>query len=162
MAGTGPAPKLSNKRRRRTPPASYGAATPIEAPAAEVIDHELGLENPHPLVERMWDTVVQESCESKFYSQADWARLRLELWHANELLTGTRQLTPTAWAAVQHGLNAMLISPAEKRRCAVEVKPIGPDADEDAAVSMTAKYQRKLAKQVKIARVLALLPYVKS
>ena len=144
MAGIGPVPKRSDKRRRRTPPASYGAATPIEAPAAEVIDHELGLENPHPLVERMWDTVVQESCESRFYSPADWMRLRLELWHANELLTGTRQLTPTAWAAVQHGLNAMLISPAEKRRCAIEVRPSGPDADENAALAVIDRYRQKL------------------
>ena len=92
----------------------------------------------------MWDTVVQESCESRFYSPADWMRLRLELWHANELLTGTRQLTPTAWAAVQHGLNAMLISPAEKRRAAIEVRPVGNDPDADAAVLQIAKYQAKL------------------
>jgi hypothetical protein len=144
MAGIGPAPKPASKRRRRTPPKSYGAATPIEAPAAEVIDHELRLENPHPLVERMWDTVVQEPCESRFYSPADWMRLRLELWHANELLTGTRQLTPTAWAAVQHGLNAMLISPAEKRRAAIEVRPVGNDPDADAAVLQIVKYQDKL------------------
>ena len=141
-APRGPAPKP--QRRRRNKPASHGAAQPTSVPAAHVQDRVLGLEDPHPLVERMWDTVVQESCESKFYSPADWMRLRLELWHANELLTGTRQLTPTAWAAVQHGLNAMLISPAEKRRCAIEVRPLGPDADENAAVSMISAYRQSL------------------
>ena len=38
----------------------------------------------------------------------------------------------------------MLISPAEKRRCAIEVKPLGPDPDEDAAVSMMSGYRQKL------------------
>ena len=124
-------------------PASYGAAEPIAAPAAESQDRELGITDPHQLVASMWK-VVQSSAESRFYSEADWARLRLELWNANELLSSGKSITGNTWATVQHGLNAMLISPAEKRRCAIEVKPIGPDADEDAAVSMTARYQRKL------------------
>ena len=38
----------------------------------------------------------------------------------------------------------MLISPAEKRRAAIEVRPVGPDADTEAAVSMVGKYQQKL------------------
>ena len=143
MAGMGPAPKPPSKRRNRSTPKSWGAAEPITAPAADVQDRELGIADPHQLVSRMWAT-VQESCESRFYSEADWARLRLELWNANALLTSGKPITGNAWATVQHGLNAMLISPAEKRRCAIEVKPIGPDPDEDAAVSMTAKYQRKL------------------
>ena len=94
----------------------------------------------------MWAT-VQESCESSYDStrEADWARLRLELWNANEILTSGKPITGNAWATVQHGLNAMLISPAEKRRCAIEVKPVGPDADEDAAVSMTASLSAQVA-----------------
>jgi hypothetical protein len=65
-------------------------------------------------------TGVQTSAEARFYSEADWARLRLELWNANELLSSGKPITGNAWATVQHGLNAMLISPAEKRRCVVE------------------------------------------
>jgi len=38
----------------------------------------------------------------------------------------------------------MLISPAEKRRCAIEVRPPGRDADEDAAILQIAKYQKTL------------------
>src|SRR6476660_8654199 len=143
MAGIGRPPKPASKRRRTNKPRTWGAAEPITAPAADAQDRELGIADPHELVSRMWAT-VQESCESRFYSEADWARLRLELWNANELLTSGKPITGNAWATVQHGLNAMLISPAEKRRCAIEMKPVGPDADEDAAVSMTAKYQRKL------------------
>ena len=64
MAGIGPAPKPASKRRRRTPPATYGAATPVTAPAAAVGGHRtLGIDNPHQLVARMWAT-VQESAEA--------------------------------------------------------------------------------------------------
>jgi hypothetical protein len=144
MAGIGPAPKPASKRRRRTKPATYGAAEPITAPAVQDHDPELGIDDPHPMVVRMWDA-LQTSAEARFYSAADWERVRLELWHANVLLTSGKPIVGNSWAAVQHGLNAMLISPAEKRRCAIELKPTDSDPDEDAAVSMTAKYQQKLA-----------------
>jgi hypothetical protein len=38
----------------------------------------------------------------------------------------------------------MLISPAEKRRCAIEVRPTGVDADEHAAVAMVGRYRQRL------------------
>ena len=142
MAGIGPAPKLSNKRRRRTPPASYGAAKPVVAPAAPIQNRELGIEDPHPLVESMWST-LHESVESMYYSEADWARLRLELWYANTAMRSGRPSGP-AWAQIQRGLNALLISPADKRRAAIELKPPVVDAEEDAAILQIAKYQDKL------------------
>ena len=73
---------------RRNVPASYGAAEPTVAPAAAPSgDRELGIENPHPLIASMW-TTVQHSCESAFYGEADWARLRMELWYANRVMSG--------------------------------------------------------------------------
>jgi hypothetical protein len=138
----GPAPKP--QRRRRNVPKSYGAAEPITAPAAPHHDRELGIDNPHQLVTGLW-TALQTSAESRFYSAADWERARFELWHANALLTSGKPIPGNAWAAVQHGLNAMLVSPAEKRRCAIELKPPGPDdPDEIAAVSMMSTYKSKL------------------
>jgi hypothetical protein len=87
----------------------------------------------------MW-TAVQESCKSRYFSEADWARLRLELHFANETL---RKPTGSAWQQVQRGLTAMLISPAEKRRCAIELRP-PDDSDEVAAVPMLAQYRQSL------------------
>jgi hypothetical protein len=136
-------PKPASKRRRRNVPKSYGAATPITAPAAAHQDRVLGFDDPHPMVERMWEA-LQTSAEARFYSAADWERARLELWHANALLTSDQPITANAWGAVQHGLTALLISPAEKRRCAIELKPPVPDTDEIAAVSMMSRYQGKL------------------
>ena len=79
----------------------------------------------------MWRT-VQTSAESRFYSEADWARLRLELWFANEAMSGSRPPSGHTWQAIQRGLSELLVSPAAKRRAAIDLKPPGPDADEDA------------------------------
>ena len=144
MGGIGPAPKAASKRRRRTAPATYGAAEPTTGPAASRQNRTLDIDNAHPMVERMWD-VVQDSAESAFYSEADWARLAMELWHANYVLTNPKGISPTAWQAVQHGLTEMLISPAAKRRGAIELKPQAPDSDEVAAVSMMSRYREKMA-----------------
>ena len=144
MGGIGPAPKPASKRRRRTPPRTYGAAEPVVAPAAPGQDRELGIDGPvHKLVADMWQ-VVQDSAESRFYSEADWARLRMELWFANALLSSGKPIGANAWQQVQHGLTDMLISPAAKRRAAIELKPPVPDTDEIAAVSMLGKYRDKL------------------
>ena len=56
----------------------------------------------HPFVQELWDT-VQNSCEAAFYSEADWQRVRLELWHLNQILTGAIDLTAANWQRVQSG-----------------------------------------------------------
>ena len=60
------------------------------------------------------------------------------------LLAGGRQLTPTAWSVVQHGLSELLISPADKRRAGIALQKAGADADEVAAVSLVGKYRQQL------------------
>jgi hypothetical protein len=139
---SGVAPKPASKRRRRNVPKSYGAAQPTSVPAAPVQDRELGFEDPHPLIVSMWEN-IQKSCGATFYSEADWARLRLELWYANEVMRNPRP-TGQAWTQVQHGLSDLLVSPAAKRRCAIEMKTPGRDEDADAAVSMIGRYRQSL------------------
>jgi len=78
-------PKPASKRRRRNVPISYGAATPVTAPAASCQDRDLGIDDPHPLIVSMWEA-LQTSCEARFYSEADWQRVRWELWNANQVL----------------------------------------------------------------------------
>src|SRR5262245_62422371 len=143
FAMSGPAPKPASKRRRRNTPASYGAAQPTTASAAHVRERALGIDDPHPLVLSLWDA-VQTSCESAFYSEADWARLRLELWFADEAMSGSGPPSGRTWQAIQRGLSELLVSPAAKRRAAIALNPPGPDADEDAAVSMLSKYRQSL------------------
>jgi len=122
-------------------PASYGVASPTTAPAASSHDRALGFDA-HPLVIDMW-AALAVSCESRFFSCADWERARWELWYANQSMVSGRP-TGSAWEAIQHGLGALLISPADKRRAAIELKPPGPDSDETAAVSMLSGYRDKL------------------
>ena len=112
------------------------------APAAAPSTRALGIDNAHPLVADLWEA-VQTSCESRFYSEADWQRLRWELWYANALMReGAR--SPTAWAAVQHGLTEMLVSAAAKRRAGIEMRPRGVDKDAVAADDQIARYKTVL------------------
>ena len=97
----------------------------------------------HKLVTDMWKALA-DSVESQFFSHADWQRARWELWFANGLLSGERPLTAPAWSIVQRGLSELLISPADKRRAGIELKPPGVDADADAAVAIVGRYRQKL------------------
>ena len=137
----GPAPKPDSKRRRYAKPKSYGAAQPTTAPAAIPLRRASLASRSHPLIVGLWQT-VQESCEAAFYSDADWQRLRLELWYANHTMASGRP-SAQAWDAVQHGLSELLISPAVKRRSGIELRP-SADTDADAAVSMIGKYRQSL------------------
>jgi hypothetical protein len=130
-------PKPASKRRRRNKPASYGLAEPTTAPAARQPD-ALGFDA-GPLVQSLWDALA-DSCEARFYSAVDWERVRLELWYADAVM---KRPTAASWSAVQSGLNALMISPIEKRKLGVELTP--PDPAEDAAVlSLLGKYQEQL------------------
>jgi hypothetical protein len=126
----GPAPKPASQRRRRNKPASYGAAEPVTAGTAAQ-QPRLGFKC-HRLVRDMWRTLAA-SVEAKFYSDADWERARWEMFYANQLLTGDRPLTASAYATVQRALSDLLASPADKRRAGIALKPPGVDADEVAA-----------------------------
>ena len=138
----GPAPKPDSKRRRYGKPKSYGAAEPTTAPAASGPGpRELGINDPHPLITALWAT-VQSSCEAAFFGEADWARLRMELWFADRTMA-SGQPSANAWAAIQHGLSEMLLSPATKRRAGIDVRPT-TDADADAADKQIARYKRVL------------------
>src|SRR4029079_845364 len=107
---------------------------PTPPPAAPPVDgRSPGIDNPHPLIASLWNT-VQSSCESAFYSEADWERLRLR--------RSARPISGHTWAAIQHGLTELLVSPAAKRRAAIEVK--APDTDEVRAVAIIGTYKSKL------------------
>jgi len=136
-------PKPPSKRRRRNVPASYGAAEPVTAPAADATSRQLEIDDPHPLIASMWDT-VQSSCESRFYSDSDWARLRMELWYANTALVSGKPVSGHTWGAIQHGLNELLLSPAIKRRAGIELRPQGVDVDAVAADEQIARYKTVL------------------
>ena len=139
-APRGPAPKP--QRRRRNVPASYGAAEPTTVPTGTSTTRELWVEYAHPLVADLWEA-VHTSCESRFFSAADWERARMELWFASAVMRDGA-CPAAAWTAVQAGLNALLISPATKRRAGIELRPVGVDADAVAADNQIARYKTVL------------------
>lgn len=138
----GPPPKAPSKRRRANTPASYGLAKPTVGGNAGDRP-ELGFDA-HQMVVDMWNSLAN-SVEGQFFSEGDWQRARWELFYANELFMGHRQMTPVAWNAVQHGLNELLLSPADKRRAGIELKKLAVDDDEVAAVDQIAEYKGRLA-----------------
>ncbi|WNM74095.1 Terminase small subunit [Mycobacterium Phage Nergal] len=130
---SGPPPKRDSQRRRRNTPASYGDAEPevAEAPAAPA-PRELNIDDAHPLIIELWNA-LQKSAEAKYYSDADWQRVRIELQYGSRLLQGARVPGAQSWATFQAGLNTLLVSPAEKRRVGIELKPHTADPDDEAA-----------------------------
>lgn len=136
----GPAPARESQRRRRNKPESQGEAI-VEPGEAGVRPRELGFDA-HHIVQSLWD-VLGTSAEAKFYSAADWERVRLELFYANYTLMSDR-IGAQAWSAVQAGLSELLISPADKRRAGIDMKPVESDLDEEAAVAQLDDYRAAL------------------
>ena len=136
----GPPPKAATQRRRRNKPANYGAAEAVIAGQADG-QPPLGFDA-HALVADLWAALAQ-SVEGQFFSAADWQRARLEMWHADKLVR-SGQPTANQWAAMQRGLDELLVSPAVKRRAGIELRRIGVDADEVAADKMVGEYKRSL------------------
>ena len=139
---TGRPPKPDAQRRRANKPASYGLAEPVVAGEAAEQPEALGF-TAHQMITDIWKALAT-SVEGQFFSDADWQRARWELWYANGLMTGERQLTAPAWNAVQHGLNELLVSPADKRRAGIALRSQGVDADERAADAQIVKYKQVL------------------
>lgn len=138
----GPAPKPESQRRRRNKPESQGEADVVPGVAAAGRPDELGFEA-HPMVEALWDA-LGDSVEGKFYSAADWQRVRMELWFGQQLLSSGKTPGAQAWSVFQAGLAELLVSPADKRRAGIEMKPPVVDPDAEAAVAQLDEYRSRL------------------
>ncbi|MFT4202182.1 hypothetical protein [Gordonia sp. (in: high G+C Gram-positive bacteria)] len=137
----GPAPKKASQRRRANKPKSYGAADAVVAGQA-VAPPPLGIDDCHQMVVDLYEA-LSTSVEGKFFSAADWQRARLECFYINSTIARGRP-GAQAWAAVQSGLGALLVSPADKRRIGIELNKATTDPDEDAAVASLDEYRRQL------------------
>lgn len=136
----GPVPKKASQRRRRNTPASQGEAADVTVSGA-TDQPELGFDA-HPMVTDMW-LALAVSVEGQFFSHADWQRARFELWFVNNVMQSGR-VGAQAWQAIQAGLSALLISPADKRRVGIELKKVTVDPDEEAAVAQLDDYRAAL------------------
>lgn len=133
-SSSGPAPQPNSQRRGRYKPKSHGLAKPVTGKATSKRPG-LGIDEPVQLIADMWES-LQESPESKFYSEPDWHRVRATLVYGDQLFR-QEKINAVAWKMFFDGLTELLVSPAAKRRAGIELKP-PTDVDEveaDAAVA---------------------------
>lgn len=138
-APRGPVPKPPAQRRRRNKPAPGAAKPVVVSPPDE--QPALGFDA-HQLVADLW-TALGQSVEGQFFSTADWARARLEMWYVNAVMTSGQVPSAHQWSAVQRGLDELLVSPAVKRRAGIELKKC-VDGDAVAADEIVGRYKRTL------------------
>jgi hypothetical protein len=87
---------------------------------------ELGIDDPTPQISDLW-SALQVSAEARFYSDADWHRVRIELAFGDGLmrrLLDGEPVSATRWQQFQNALTELLISPAAKRRAGIETQPV--------------------------------------
>lgn len=133
-----PIPKKPSQRRRRNKPKSYGLAEPVQD-GVGVPAPDLGLPEVHPMVEDLY-MALTASVEAKYYSEADWQRVRLECFNINMHLLSGRVPGAQAWTAIQAGLNDLMVSPIEKRKLGIELGACEEDPDQVATISAMSDY----------------------
>lgn len=116
MGDRGPIPKRSDERVRRNSDGKTEKVTaigPVEVP-------ELGIPNPHPIVEDLYRS-LNESAQKKYYEPSDWAHARFTLHFADKLLKSSR---PSAQmlVAVNQSLSLLLMTEGDRRRVQLEVE----------------------------------------
>lgn len=124
MGGRGPVPKRSSERERRNKPEVE--ITRIEA-TGPVDQPELGLENPHPIISDLWDS-MGGSAQSEYYEPSDWQFARFTLHFANQLLWNQR---PSAqmFQGILSALSDLLLSEGSRRRLRMEIERNKSQAD---------------------------------
>ncbi|WP_078323609.1 phage terminase small subunit [Mycobacteroides salmoniphilum] len=122
---TGPIPKRSDEKVRRN------VGDPIDK--VEVIGSvkvpELGLDNPHPLVEDLYRSMT-ESAQARFFEPTDWQIARFTLDQINkELNYGVGAIPAMKLTAFNQLLASLLVTEGDRRRARIEIerKPGGPE-----------------------------------
>lgn len=117
MAVTGPIPKRDDERIRRNKPEVE--TTVIEMIGA-VTAPALGIADPHPLVQDMYDSLM-ESGQSKYFEPSDWQFARLTMIFVNDLL---KSYKPSAvmLQTVNGMLSDLLFTEGQRRRVRMEIE----------------------------------------
>lgn len=141
-AFTGPIPNRSDQRVRRNLP-----DVPVEAVQAIgiVLVPELGIDNPHPVIEEMWES-LKNSAQKKYYEPSDWAYAKLTMYVANEMLTYTngKAISSMKLAAVDSMLTKLLMTEGDRRRLRIEIER-KPQAAGENVVQVADLFRQRLA-----------------
>ncbi|UBI10036.1 hypothetical protein LA324_05350 [Corynebacterium coyleae] len=117
-------PKRSSERERRNKPDYEITTVDIDG---DVLMPELGIENPHPIVADLWDSLGM-SAQQQYYEPSDWQFARFTLHFANQLLWTSR---PSAqmFQGVTSALSDLLVSEGSRRRLRMEIERNKASAD---------------------------------
>jgi hypothetical protein len=117
MAGSGPVPKRSDERIRRNKPEIE--ITKIEA-VGEVEQPELGIPDPHPIVEDLWNSLA-ESGQTRYYEPSDWSYMRFILHFCDGLVKSSRP-SGQMLATISSAMSDLLVSEGSRRRVRMEIE----------------------------------------
>lgn len=117
MAVYGPVPKRDEERIRRNKP---DEPTTVVDMIGAVTAPALGIENPHPLVQEMYDSLL-ESGQAKYYEPSDWQFARFTMIFINKLLR-TSQPSAVMLQTVNSMLADLLFTEGQRRRVRMEVE----------------------------------------
>ena len=129
---------MRSSERSRKSPADYEITTiEVDGP---VMMPELGIENPHPIIEDLWDS-LGTSAQNEYYEPSDWQFARFTLHFANQLLWASR---PSAqmFQGVLSALNDLLLSEGSRRRLRMEIERNKANAD---VVDISKMFKERLA-----------------
>lgn len=124
----GPLPKPASQRRRRNKPKSYGEADAVMVASRPVKKPSLSLpfadpaEKPHKLVSSFWRVLRSSEVDTSFWTAADWQRARVTMWFLDKQLKRPGPTGAQAMDSIMKQFDALLVSPAEKRRLGIEIK----------------------------------------
>ncbi len=137
MAGiTGPIPNRSDQRVRRNK---------VDIDKVPVIGSvrvpKLDIENPHPLVTDMYDS-LKDSAQAKYYEPSDWQHARLTMYLMNDMLQKPK-ISAMMLSSVIQMMTPLLMTEGDRRRVRMEVErtPSGPGAE---VVSIADVYRQRL------------------
>lgn len=124
MGARGPVPKRSSERQRKNKPEFEITTIETDGP---VLMPELGLENPHPIIVDLWDSLGM-SAQNEYYEPSDWQFARFTLHFANQLLWNSR---PSAqmFQGITSALSDLLVSEGSRRRLRMEIERNKSQAD---------------------------------
>ena len=136
MGVTGPVPKRSEERIRRNK-LDY-EITKVEA-AGAVEPPDLGIEDPHPIVQDLWKS-MGESAQVKYFEPTDWAYARFVLHFANQQLKVSRP-SGQMFQGINSALGELLVSEGARRRVRMEIERNQKDA---AIVDISEMFRERL------------------
>ncbi|MFI0465342.1 hypothetical protein ACH347_14795 [Saccharopolyspora sp. 5N102] len=101
---------------------------------------DLGLDDPHPLVED-WYRALTESAQARYFEPSDWQTARF-VAHTMDRYVRSARPSSQMFAALMSAMSDLLVTEGARRRVRVEIER--GQAQEKASVSAIEDYKKQL------------------